>query len=63
MRVTAAPGWWRKAPFLPLPDEDYFRFRMVTMYGGEGGAPRPDDLVAYLEWCRAWPAVSDPRSH
>jgi hypothetical protein len=28
---------------------------MMTAYGGDGrGAPEPDDLVAYLRWCRSW---------
>lgn len=54
----APTGWWRRAPHLPLPDPAYLRFRMVTAYGGEGDAPAdPDDLVTYLQWCRAWPEV------
>ena len=54
----APAGWWRRAPFLPLPDPAYLHFRMVTAYGGEGGAPRPQDVVTYLHWCRAWPEVT-----
>lgn len=51
-------GWWHRFPFLPVPDADYLRFRLITAYGGDGrGAPRAEDLVTYLEWCRAWPAV------
>jgi hypothetical protein len=42
--------WWRRAPFLPIPDGDYLRFRLETAYGVVT-APRPADLVAYLEWC------------
>ena len=54
----APRGWWRRAPYLPLPDAEYLHFRMVTAYGGDGSAPaRGDDLVTYLRWCRAWPAV------
>jgi hypothetical protein len=48
----ARPRWWRRAPFLPLPDAQYLRFRLETAYG-ENVAPRPADLVAYLEWCAA----------
>ncbi len=49
----AVPGWWRRPPFLPLPDPAYLRFRMETAYGGAGDqAPRPEDLVTYLRWCR-----------
>jgi hypothetical protein len=56
--VLAKPGWWRSAPFLPLPDEDYLRFRLQTMYGGTAARAEATDVVAYLEWCRVWPAVS-----
>ena len=48
----AAPGWWRRSPHLPLPDREYLRFRMVTMYGDATHVPEPDDLVTYLDWCR-----------
>jgi len=51
--VLAAPGWWRRRPFLPLPAPEYLRFRLQTAYGGDGErAPDPDDLVTYLRWCR-----------
>ena len=50
----ARPRWWRRAPFLPIPDADYLRFRLETAYG-EVIAPRPADLVAYLEWCAEAP--------
>jgi len=59
LRVLARPGWWRRAPFLPVPDPEYLRFRLVTAYGGDGTArPDPSDLVAYLRWCRAFPEVT-----
>ena len=49
----AQRGWWRRWPPVPSPDPDYWRFRMVTAYGGDGGAaPDVDDVVAYLRWCR-----------
>jgi hypothetical protein len=51
--VLAAPGWWRRRPFLPLPSPDYLRFRLQTAYGGAGDRlPEPGDLVTYLRWCR-----------
>jgi hypothetical protein len=56
--VRLAPtGWWRRPPFLPLPAEDYLRFRMATAYGGDGQVAdaSPEDLVTYLAWCRDWP--------
>lgn len=56
--VMAPAGWWRRAPFLPVPDAGYLRFRMQTMYGDPDRAPDPADLVSYLTWCRAWPAIA-----
>ena len=58
-RMLARPRWWARAPFLPLPDADYLKFRLVTAYGGDGTAtPVAADLVAYLVWCRAYPKVT-----
>lgn len=47
----AAPGWWRRPPYLPRPDDAYMRFRLETQYGDRRD-PEPDDLVTYLEWLR-----------
>jgi len=44
-------GWWRRPPFLPLPEREYVRFRLRTQYGA-AGEPDPGDVVTYLEWCR-----------
>ncbi|TMK67152.1 MAG: hypothetical protein E6G60_01465 [Actinobacteria bacterium] len=49
-RLTPS-GWWRRPPFLPVPDRRYFGFRLETQYGRTREAD-PRDLVAYLEWCR-----------
>jgi hypothetical protein len=49
----ARPGWWRRAPFLPLPDRSYVRFRLETQYGDPDHPVEPADLLAYLRWCRA----------
>ena len=50
----ARRGWWRRPPFLPVPGEEYWHFRLVTAFGGsgDGAALTADDVVAYLEWCR-----------
>jgi hypothetical protein len=54
--VLAAPGWWRRPPFLPLPAPGYLRFRLETIYGGTGEQPiEPSDLLEYLRWCREFP--------
>ena len=54
----AAPGWWRRRPFLPLPSPAYLRFRLQTAYGDDR-PPVPADVVTYLHWCRAWPRVAE----
>ena len=53
----ARPGWWRRAPFLPVPDPAYLRFRLETQYGSDH-EPEPDDVVTYLHWCRAFRHVA-----
>lgn len=56
----ARPRWWRRAPFLPVPDAAYLRFRMMTVYGGDGSALGPsEDVVDFLSWCRTWPGLVD----
>ena len=48
----ARRGWWRHPPFLPVPDRAYLRFRLETQYGDPDHRAEPDDIVAYLRWCR-----------
>jgi hypothetical protein len=55
--VLAAPGWRRRRPFMPLPDEAYMRFRLITQYGDAAHAPESADVVAYLRWCRGYRAA------
>lgn len=67
----APDGWWRRAPYLPLPSPAYLRFRLVTAYGADGTPTAADgrdaaevtgeDLVTYLSWCRSRP-IGRPRS-
>lgn len=56
--VLAPNGWWRRRPWLPVPDDAYLRFRLVTQYGDGGHPPEPEDLVAYLRWCRSYRAAT-----
>ena len=42
--------WWRRPPFLPLPDRSWVRFRMETAYGSPDARPPRGDLVAFLRW-------------
>ena len=51
-------GWWRRAPFLPVPGRDYLAFRMSTAYGSDFSGDASDDLVTYLRWCKAWPHLA-----
>ena len=61
IRRMAPDGWWKQAPFLPLPAKDYMRFRLVTQYGDERHPPEPGDVVDYLTWCRRWNRMGDLR--
>jgi hypothetical protein len=54
IRRLAAPGWWRRSPYLPLPDGRLWAFRMVTAYGRPDAAPDPADVVSYLRWTRSF---------
>ncbi len=42
--------WWRKPPFLPLPDRRYLAWRIATAYGRPDAPVASDDLVAFLRW-------------
>jgi hypothetical protein len=45
-----ARDWYRRPPFLPVPDPDYVRWRMYTAYGDERALPPADDVVRYARW-------------
>ena len=51
----APTNWWRRWPFLPLPDRRWLHFRMVTAYGGDGHGLDRDDVITWLEWRRRFP--------
>ncbi len=44
--------WWARAPFLPLPDREYLRWRMYTAYADEAAVPPPDDVIRFARWRR-----------
>lgn len=51
--VAMAPrGWWRKPPFLPVPDAEYAAWRVATARGEAGANITEEELVSYLEWRR-----------
>ena len=43
-------GWWRRPPFLPLPDRTYLRWRMHTAYGEHDTVPPAEDVIRYARW-------------
>jgi hypothetical protein len=47
-----ARGWYRRAPFLPLPPRAYLRWRMYTAYGDEHAVPPVEDVVRFAQWRR-----------
>jgi len=44
--------WWTRAPFLPLPDREYLRWRMYTAYGDENAVPPLGDVIGFARWRR-----------
>lgn len=51
-RAYLPRGWWRRPPFLPLPDVEYLRWRIVTAYGELPDTVDGHDVVAFLDWRR-----------
>jgi hypothetical protein len=44
--------WWAHAPYLPLPDRTYLRWRMFTVYADEEAVPPVEDVVRFARWRR-----------
>jgi hypothetical protein len=44
--------WWRRPPYLPLPDRDYLRWRMYTAYADETAVPPVEDVIRFARWRR-----------
>lgn len=49
-RAMVPPRWWRRRPFLPVPDRDWVRFRMTTAYGDPASGFDVEDVLAWLAW-------------
>ncbi len=47
-----ARGWATRAPFLPLPDGPYLRWRMLTAFGHEAAVPPAADVIRFARWRR-----------
>ena len=52
LRRFAPDGWWRRAPFLPIPTSELMSFRATTMYGDANEQPATADVVIWLQWCK-----------
>lgn len=50
VRVLAPDGWWRRFPFVPLPDPAWMGFRLTTAYGSSSARLDPTDVVVWLAW-------------
>lgn len=48
--AIARRDWWRRPPFLPIPDPEYLAWRVGTAYGDGGHPIAEGDVVSYLEW-------------
>ena len=44
--------WWAAAPFVPIPDRTYLRWRMYTAYASEGAVPPVEDVIRFARWRR-----------
>lgn len=42
--------WYRRFPFLPIPDSTYLRWRMYTAYGDYNAVPPVTDVERYARW-------------
>ena len=45
-------GWWRRFPYLPVPDPRYWEFRVATATGERDGVLDPQEVVAAARWSR-----------
>lgn len=61
VRRLARPRWWRRWPPLPVPDRAWMRFRLLTAYGDPDHRPEPEDVVAWLQWCRQFERMRYPQ--
>jgi hypothetical protein len=50
MFAVAPSGWWRRRPFVPIPDPAYTEWRLITAHGESTSPLQPEELIHYLEW-------------
>jgi hypothetical protein len=57
LRRFARRRWWRRPPFLPLPDARLWAWRAEVVYGRPDQLPSAEELAGYLAWLarfRGW---------
>lgn len=42
--------WYRRFPFVPIPDREYVRWRMDTAYGSPDAMPSAAEIERYARW-------------
>lgn len=50
-----ARDWYRRPPFLPVPDRTYMAWRMYTAFGDRHAIPSADDVARYARWASKTP--------
>ena len=50
--------WWARRPYLPIPSNDFLKFRLETQYGGSAPTPNLADVLQYLRWVDQWDSTS-----
>ena len=50
--ATAAPDWFRNAPFVPRPEPRYRDWRLLTAYGRPDAVPTEREVEEFLRWRR-----------
>ena len=45
-------GWYRRAPFLPVPPRSYLAWRLDTAYGDPVARPPAHEAERYVRWTR-----------
>tara|TARA_Y100000746_G_scaffold185116_1_gene163620 strand:+ start:345 stop:515 length:171 start_codon:yes stop_codon:yes gene_type:complete len=48
----AESGWWKRLPFLPIPNQDLIEFRIKTQYGSLETETEAADVLAWLLWSK-----------
>lgn len=49
-RRFARPGWWRRSPFFPRPDQRWWAMRSELAYGDPEVVPDREEIVAFVTW-------------